>query len=894
MTGGRREIISHTLAAGRRAAGNISTFLGVAMIGIIWLGATFHLTTERQIFQEAAIQNSGNLARAFEEHLVRSIKEVDRVLLLLRENYEKNPAVFDFANWKESEYFFSDIAATRVGIIGVDGLLRQSNAGVPSASVDLRDREHFQVHINAAYDELFIGKPVISQRTTEWVIPLTRRLRNRDGSFGGVIAATIDTSYFTRFYNAINLGSEGAIALIGLTDGVFRASENPVRDLRGETLTDFLAYLSHLTAPEGWYFSDAAWSDGVKRLTSYRKIKEFPLVVMVGISDHYIFASTTFKQQTYYHFVILSTALILLVVAFNIRNEDKLARTRSALHSQNLQFDTALNNMSQGLCMFDAEKRLVVCNDRYAKMYQLPPELLKVGTPHNVIIAHRVSHGLLKGERDDGAVQQKLLALSQLPAGTRSGRIDELADGRLICVTREPMEGGGWVATHEDITERNKAETQIAYMAHHDPLTGLLNRTRFGERLEEALTQVQRGGQLAVLLLDLDHFKQVNDTAGHLIGDEVLKAVADRLRGCVRETDTVARLSGDEFAIIQTAIEQPTDISALADRIQATIKAPFDLVGLHAAVDVSIGISLAPNDATNSTDLMKQADMALYKAKTDGRGTYRFFESEMDTRMKARRKLETDLRNAIVNGGFELFYQPVVNLRNDEVVGLEALLRWHHPERGMISPVEFVSAAEESGLIIPLGEWVLTRACSDAANWPDNMKVAVNLSPVQFRSRNLVQTVIGALAASGVEPCRLELELTEAALLSHNRDNLAVLDQLRKLGVRIVMDDFGTGYSSLNYLRSFPFDKIKIDRSFVSDLSDGNDVSFAIVGAVVALARALNVPTVAEGVETKAQLELIRAAGCTEFQGYLFSPPRPVEEINALLASRTEGAASAA
>ena len=889
----------------------MSTFLGVAMIALIWLGVTFHLNAERKISQEAAIQNSGNLTRAFEEHLVRSIKEVDRVLLLLRANYEKAPAEFNFVNLAENAHISSDVA-TRLSIIGADGFLRQNNAGPLPTPVNLLDREHFQIHIHDLSDELFISKPVISRVADgEWVIILSRRIRNKDGSFGGVISATIDTSYFTRFYKAINLGSDGTIALIGLNDGVFRASENQASKVRGKTLTDFVGYVSHLTAPDGWYFSDAAWSDGVKRLVSYRKVKEFPLVVMVGISDYQIFASINIKQQTYNFIVMIFAALILLIISLNMRNENKLAHTRSDLHAQNLRFDTALNNMSHGLCMFDAEQRLIVCNDRYRQMYGHSHEQVKPGTTLRQIIEYRIANGLfaganpaeylrqvvenrVTGDVNAGANQAEAMPERHTSVTAHSSLIRELSDGRTLAVVNQPMAGGGWVATHEDITERKRAESRIAYMAHHDHLTDLPNRVRFAEQLEESLGSVRRGTQMAVLFLDLDHFKHVNDTLGHLIGDELLIAVADRIRSCIRETDTIARLGGDEFGIIQTAIEQPSDVANLANRIQTAVKAPYNLGTLNAVIDVSIGISLAPSDATEPAELMKRADMALYKAKADGRGTYRFFEPEMDARMKERRQMELDLRDAIINGGLELFYQPVFKLQDNTIVGVEALLRWRHPERGMTPPAEFIPIAEETGLIIPLGEWVLRRACSDAANWPDNIKVAVNLSPVQFRSQNLALTVVSALSGSGVAPSRLELEITEESLLGHNRDNLAILDQLRTLGVRIVIDDFGTGYSSLNYLRSFPFDKIKIDRSFVSDLSDGNDVSLAMVGAVTMLARALNVSTVAEGVETNTQLELIRAAGCVEYQGYLFSPPLPVEEINALFASLTEHSASAA
>jgi len=366
---------------------------------------------------------------------------------------------------------------------------------------------------------------------------------------------------------------------------------------------------------------------------------------------------------------------------------------------------------------------------------------------------------------DDEAVRfNRRLISAEFPVETPANGSRVVTTTRLV-VCDENDTPQYLIAVIEDVTEKKKAEAEIAYMAHHDPVTGLFNRARFAERLDEALIWVGRGAQLAVLFIDLDHFKDVNDALGHLVGDELLKAVSDRLRGCIRETDMVARLGGDEFAIIQTAIEHPADASKLADRIRAAIMAPYDLGGLQAIVDVSIGISHAPNDATASAELMKRADMALYKAKGEGRGTYRFFEPEMVHRIAARRQLEANLRNAIVKGEFELFYQPIVNIDDNRVVGLEGLLRWHHPERGIISPAEFIPLAEVTGLIVPLGEWVIRQACSDAAHWPSDIKIAVNLSPAQFRSPNLAQIVINALAASRVAPCRLELEITEEILL---------------------------------------------------------------------------------------------------------------------------------
>jgi len=381
-----------------------------------------------------------------------------------------------------------------------------------------------------------------------------------------------------------------------------------------------------------------------------------------------------------------------------------------------------------------------------------------------------------------------------------------------------------------------------------------------------------------VLCLDLDHFKGVNDTLGHPIGDQLLKVVADRLRRCTREPDTIARLGGDEFAIIMTAMQQPSDAAALCRRVREAITKPFNLDGHQVIIDISIGISVAPLDGSEPDQLLKNADMALYGAKADGRGTYRFFEPEMDARMQVRRELEMNLRNALANDEFELYYQPLVNLQNNEITAFEALLRWHHPTRGMISPADFIPIAEETGLIIPVGEWVLRKACEETAKWPEEVKVAVNLSPAQLKSRNLVQVVVNTLAHAGMAASRLQLEITESVLMQNTFATLAILHELRKLGVQIAMDDFGTGYSSLSYLRSFPFDKIKIDRSFIQDLANGAE-PFAIVRAVTSLANNLSIISTAEGVETQQQLETLQKVGCTEMQGHFFSRARPAAEI---------------
>jgi diguanylate cyclase (GGDEF)-like protein len=555
------------------------------------------------------------------------------------------------------------------------------------------------------------------------------------------------------------------------------------------------------------------------------------------------------------------------------------------LRVRNLQFDTAINNMSQGLCFFDAAHRLIVCNDRYVEMYDLPRDRVGPGTPLAEIVDMRFEAGSFPAmSRDEYLHWRTKVAISAEPTDS----ILELRNGRTFKIRHRPMPDGGWVATHEDITEQRRSEVKIEYMAHHDSLTDLANRVLLNERLEQALgRRIHREQMVAVHHLDLDQFKAVNDTFGHPAGDKLLKTVADRLRGLVSDTDTIARMGGDEFVIVQAPITDPADATALAQRIIERMSEPYDLDGHQAVIGASIGIAVGPGDGLRPDRLLRNADLALYRAKGEGRGTFRFFEPAMDLQMQTRRIMEQDLRKALPDGEFELYYQPVINLASNAISGFEALIRWNHPQKGLVAPAAFIPLAEEIGFIVPMGEWVIRQACATAAQWPGDLHVAVNISAVQFRNPGLMQVIVGALAASGLQPTRLEIEITETVLLQNKETTLAVLHQLRSLGIRIAMDDFGTGYSSLTYLQCFPFDKIKIDRSFVKDITE-NTGSLNIVRAVAALANGMGMTATAEGVETEEQLNRISAEGCTEMQGYLFSKPLPAAEIERLFLPRHE------
>ena len=552
-----------------------------------------------------------------------------------------------------------------------------------------------------------------------------------------------------------------------------------------------------------------------------------------------------------------------------------LKKQEWSLRESNLLLDAALENMSQGLCLYDAHNRLEVFNRRFLEIFRLPSDRIEPGIAYNDVLEIGVGINNHVGKSAKQILAEQAEFLREKPP---KPHLYELNNGRVVACLYCPTADGRWVATYEDVTERRQAEAKIIHMARHDALTNLPNRVLLQDNMEQALSH---GDRLAVMFLDLDRFKSVNDSLGHSVGDALLCAVTERLQRVVSVGDTVARLGGDEFAIVQNHAT-PGSASELAGKIIESLVEPFDVHGHQMVIGTSIGIAMAPTDGKVPDQLLRNADMALYRAKADGRGTYHFFQPQMDAQMQERRRLELDLRKALVDNQFELYYQPLIDAVSREVCGFEALLRWNHPERGIVGPDDFIPVAEEIGLVVPLGDWVLKQACRDAVQWSPKLSVAVNLSAAQFRNPMLALSVVSALGQSGLAAARLELEITESVLLQDDQAVLDALHQFRDLGVHICMDDFGTGYSSLSYLRSFPFDKIKIDRSFVRELGNKKDCA-AIIRAVMQLGSSLGMITTAEGVETEEQVEILRQEGCMQLQGFLFSKPVPVAEIPFLL-----------
>ena len=858
---------------------------------------------------------------------------------------------------------------------------------------DISGMAHFIAQRDSTGDRLSIAPPFRSLTDDRWFTAASRRLSNPDGSFAGIVTAPLDQSYFTKLYRSIDLGKAGSILLVH-RNGQLLAREPGLKDALGTSLANGPLLTRYLPASETGAYETTSVVDGVDRIVGYKAVPGLPLVVAVTYARSEVLQQWYRNLYTFGVLVAAFVAIIMLGTFVLVRRTNALART-------NARFDSAINNMSQGLCLFDADKRLVISNSRFQAMYGLPDELVLPGTPlkriyqfyadrgesRNMTVDQRLeliaTQPRLSYERADGRVidiqrtptpdggwvathedvtvqrraeqllaekateleatnlrydaalnnmsqglcmfdaEQKVvvsnarygeiyhLSRDQIKPGTSlrqileyrramgtnfnvapetyltqnvkaAKEVLELADGRVVAIARHAMPNGGWLTTHEDITDRARNEKRIAFLAQHDLLTGLANRALFSEKLEDAAKRLQRHGTtFTVLMLDLDKFKNVNDTLGHSAGDQLLVEVAQRLRTSIRDLDVLARLGGDEFAIIQENENvQGEGAVALALRIIRLIEQPFDLGGQQVSVGTSIGISFAPEHGVDAETLLHKADLALYAAKSGGRNAFRVFEPGLTEAADIQRSIEGELRDAISRNEFELHYQPMIDATVGRIFGVEAFVRWHHPSRGLLAPDRFLPLAESTGLMQPLGEWILRQACMDAAAWPADIRIAVNVSAVQFANGNLFELVLAALVDSGLSPLRLELEIADASLLQKDQaEHLATIRQLKNLGVSIVLDNCGAGYSSASYLASFPFDKIKIDKSVAQGFENRRDCA-ALVASVLALARGLDIATAAKGIESRTQYEALLAAGVDFAQGYLFGRPVPHSELD--------------
>ena len=849
-----------------------SALFGIIIIAMVWAGIFIKYTGDLQDDRRDAERTAHNFAMVFEENVLRSIGEIDKALLYLRRSVETRKDSTDYTTIVNTTDVLSEIIV-QVAIIDAKGIMRASNAGPqPAPPIDLSDREHYRVHVDSREDRLFISKPVLGRASRAWSVQLSRRFLNRDGTFAGVVVASLDPDHLTKFYDKIDLGSSASISLIG-SDGIVRASGGAAngytlgQDLIGTTL------LSRIEAGDNATFEEESGLAGFAKLVTIRKVRGHPLWVSVSIERSAIYADSWAALRVNAIVGLLLTLIILAAM-------ERIFATEARARQKAEQLQLTLDNISQGIMLVTSDLQVPIINRRCIELLQLPPEF--AGNPPGF-------DQLMKLTGDSGAADAVATGAGQPPIHER-----KMPNGAMVEVRTGPLADGGFVQTITDITKRRAAEARITRLASEDPLTGLPNRRIFRSVLDRITPQdptadgAQRGREFGVMFLDLDQFKVINDTLGHRTGDLLLQAVANRLSALLGAGDTLARLGGDEFAIVVQSIDSRADIEALAARLITTVAQPYEIDGYRLSSSVSIGIAIGPADGSNADDLLMAADLALNAVKANGRGTYRFYQASMNHELNERRQIEMDLREAIERGALELHYQPIINLKDKAVSGFECLARWRHPTKGMVPPAVFIPVAEDSGLILPLSEWALRQACGAAARWPGDLKVSVNLSPVQFSVPNLVEMIEKILAETGLAARRLELEITERILMDKTANTLDMLRRLKELGVRISLDDFGTGYSSLSYLRSFPFDKIKIDRAFISDFPSGTE-HVVIVQAVVSIARALGMSTTAEGVETSAQQEFLTALGCTEAQGYLFSPAVPLDKVPELI-SRWKGA----
>ncbi len=749
--------------------------------------------------------------------------------------------------------------ADAILVIAADGTKIVSSRGWPTRAFSVADRAYFRAARDGTWGASFLSEPVSNRETGIWLFNLVHRVSSGSGEFLGVLLGSIDLDYIAGFHAAIGLPPGMGVALVRL-DGV--------------VLTHFPADMAREpgAAVAGMREDEAGVVYG-------QKLANFPAAIEVSISHAAMYADWRRQVAGLAGGTACALLCILLLLRALVWQFRRLAAAQAAVQEKSRLFHTTLANMDQGLMMVTADHEVAVCNDRAIALLDLPPELMRRRPCFDKVLEWQWQAG--EFGNDDAAMQ----AMRQ-----RGGFLErphtyerQRPNGTWLEVRSVPLAGGGLVRTFTDITQRRLADEQVNYAAHHDALTGLSNRAQFAQLLDDAVLATTDNGQVpAVLYLDLDRFKLVNDTLGHRAGDELLQLVAARMRGVVRKADTLARMGGDEFALVMPAVQGIEAAMAVAKRLLQAVRQPYSLAEGPARIGVSIGIARFGDHGISADELLRNADLALYRAKATGRDTACVFDPMLDARTQGELELAGALQYALQESQFTLAYQPIWDIRSNCVVGAEALLRWQHPTRGTVTPADFIPLAERTGLIVPLGRWAMQAACEEALTWASPVSVSVNVAPTQLHRREMVEEVREVLAATGLPPDRLKLEITESQLLEENDEVIGVMAGLRDLGVRLALDDFGTGHSSLSTLRAFPFSDLKIDRCFTQGIVQ-DPRSRGLLEAILQICRVMELDCVAEGVETEEQLTMVRSLGCTHAQGYLIGRPEPAAAIRRTL-----------
>jgi diguanylate cyclase (GGDEF)-like protein/PAS domain S-box-containing protein len=863
----RRLVRKAAKAISRNAPLQIALFL----LPLVWIGYFAITASEREEALQQARAHGNSVAELFEENTERIFERVDQSLRVARALYANDPAAFSLKFWADKAQMASG-DVVQFALIGLNGYMLETTAVYSGPPLYLGDREHFIKVMEMAEDRLYVAKPVLGRASNKWTIQLARKLFDHGKNPAGVVVGSISVDVVGRFYGTAKLGLGGTLLLRntdyivlatrGIDQRTVLGQRNPGH-VEGELRDGFHS--------QYWNLSEGR-PNRSDRLITARRSRAFPLIFTVGISEEEIYSRAQARQKIYLGGALLLTFIILVATALHWRRQKVLDAAQRELRDSVSKFEDALRNLPQGLSMFDGQDRLIAFNRQWLDAYELSPDNVRIGMNFREVFAEQ------EAVRDLDAYLADLK--DRLAEAEHTSNTVLFPDGRAIYISYGRRESGGWVATHEDITERKTSEDRIERLAHYDSLTGLANRNLFKGSFDEALQKYsQLNTPFAVLLLDLDRFKSVNDALGHQCGDALLKQVAGRIKAQARTVDTAARIGGDEFALILapglSALQDGA--AALAARLVEAVAEPYEIDGHPVVIGCSIGVAMVPEHGTRIDEILRNADLALYKSKNDGRNGFNLYSPEFKAEADERNMLEIELREAIWREEIEVFYQPVFELSTGRATSVEALARWRHKTRGLIPPAEFISVAEECGLIVELGNLVLAKACRHAVTLPNDIKIAVNLSALQFASGNLVDSVMLALADSGLAETRLELEITESVFLADSQENLKTLQRLKRLGISIALDDFGVGYSSLSYLTAFPFDKVKIDKCFIDRI--GRSETLAVLGSIVQIARTLNLSVVAEGVETYEQVEKIRSLGIALGQGYFFSKPVPSGEL---------------